>query len=541
MNEKATRPAASKAAKAGTQLTDGESRSRWRQAAVPFAAALLVLAASFANFLSYHGYPLFKPEVAIVVVWLAFVAAVFAALHVRCSNFGKAILDGFLVFLAVDLNSDQTLVAAAVAAVVAFLRLGRGISLLQPLSIIAAVVLASAALGMTETRAAIARTEGKAPAATQGKAILHIILDEHGGIGGMSNATFRQQVASFYERHGFLLFERAYSRHFHTVNAIPDVLNFGHPGESRNVDETLDIGRTAYLSELEHRGYRLNLYQSDFADFCRYSRYASCTSYWSPSLGFVEPLSLPAAQKARLMAFKFTALSGLLQAMAGAIDDMTHLPFTRPLGIPVMAIKERAASGSLGGFAVLDRMTEDLASAQPGNVYFAHVLAPHFPYVMTSTCAVAAPSQWEYRRSSRPVAARKAAYENQVRCLTRRLDQVISAFLSSPAGRDGVIIFHGDHGSRITEMDPIEPNAGKLTPADLMAGYSTLFAVRGPKLAAGLDSQPYATPDILRQLARSDFTSLDGIPVGNGEVHLDGPNWTVGKTTSISRAWPDAD
>lgn len=331
MNDAASGSPADRAAEADPPLANERSESRWRQASVPFAAALLALAASFANFLSYHGYPIVKPEVAIVAAGLATAAAIFALLHVHCSNFGKAILDGFLVFLAIDLNSDQTVVAAGAAAVVAFLRLGRGISLLQPLSIVAAVVLSSAALGMTETRSAIARTEGNVPAATGGKAILHIILDEHGGVGGSSDAAFRGQLTAFYERHGFRLFERAYSRHFHTVNAIPDVLNFGHPGDSRNIDETLDIGRTAYLSGLERRGYRLNLYQSDFADFCRYSRYAACTSYWSPSLGFVEPLPLPAAQKARLIAFKFTALSGLLQAMAGAIDDLTRLPLARPL------------------------------------------------------------------------------------------------------------------------------------------------------------------------------------------------------------------
>jgi len=28
---------------------------------------------------------------------------------------------------------------------------------------------------------------------------------------------------------------------------------------------------------------------------------------------------------------------------------------------------------------------------------------------------------------------------------------------------------------------------------------------------------------------------------GNGEVHLEGPNWTVGKPISIAKAWPAAD
>ena len=38
----------------------------------------------------------------------------------------------------------------------------------------------------------------------------------------------------------------------------------------------------------------------------------------------------------------------------------------------------------------------------------------------------------------------------------------------------------------------------------------------------------------------TDFRSTDGIPPGNGEVRLDGPNWTVGKPISIAKAWPAA-
>ena len=510
----------------------------WHRAAEPLVAAMLVLGASFANFLSYHGYPALRLEVLYIALGLLAVSAVFAALHALGGNLGKAILDGFLVFLAVDLNSDQYLLAAGAAALVAFLRLGRGISLLKPLAIVAAVVLASSATGLSKPRAAIDKRVAQGAPTSQSKAILHIILDEHGGVGGSRDAALQQQLRAFYAARGFRLFERAYSRHFHTVNAIPDVLNFGHPGDSRNVSETLDIGRTSYLSGLEQAGYRLHFYQSDFADYCRYSRFASCTAYWSPSLDFVAPLAIPAGEKARLMLLKFTALSNLLQAITGGVDTLTHLPLTRPLGIPVMAIKERAASSSLGGLAALDRMAVDAATARPGDVLFAHILAPHFPYVTRPDCSVVAPSRWQYRRSSRPVAEREAAYKAQVQCVLAKLDKIAAAFRASPGGKSGVIILHGDHGSRITGLDPIEPNAGKLTPADLMAGYSTLFAVSGPTIAAGEERRPFATPDLLKALAASDFASMETARPGDGRVHLDGPNWTVGKPASIAKAWP---
>ncbi len=527
------------AAAAPDSASAGEP-GRLSRMAMPFATALLVLTASFANFLQYHCYPMLRPEVLLVLAGLTGIALMFGLLHAGASQFGRALLDGLLVFLAINLNSDSVIAAGIAAMIVAFARLARDISLHAILAIVSGVVLASSLTGLSERRAPIATVKQPRPPATPQQAILHVILDEHGGTGGAGDAAFRRELTGFYASRGFRLFDRAYSRHFHTVNAIPDVLNFGHPGESRNVEESLDIGRTAYLSGLQQQGYRLHIYQSDFADFCRYSRFASCTSYWSPSMAFLADEPIPAGAKARLLAFKFTALSSLALTAANAIDRVTHLPWTRPLGVPVIAPKERAATSSLGGLAILDRMAADLRSAQPGDVHFAHVLAPHFPYVAGGDCRIAPTSRWHYRRSARPIQEREAAYRRQVGCVMRKLDRMIAAFESSPAGRNAVIIIHGDHGSRITKRDPIEADADKLSPADLMAGYSTLFAVRAPGVAPGIEARSFATPDLLQRLAATDFRSADGIPPGNGDVRLEGANWTVGKPISIAEAWPAA-
>ena len=521
----------------------GASDKRLGKAIAPFAAALLVLSASFANFLSYHDYSALRPEVAIIAAMFVAIAAMFAAAHRGASDFGKALLDGFLVFLAVDLNSDQVLVAAGAAMVVAFLRLGRGLSLLEPLSIVALVVLASSFTGLSERRPSIAtvRSDGPAPANNKRPAVLHLILDEHGGSGGSADPVFRRELAQFYTGRGFRLFERAYSRHFHTVNAVPDVLNFGSPGNSRNIGETLDIGRTAYLSRFEKEGYALNIYQSDFADFCRYARTATCTNYWSPSMSFLEDRTLAAREKARLLVIKFVALSDLALPIIAAIDDITRWEPIRQAGVPVMAPKERAVSNSVAGFAILDRMTDDLKQARPGNVYFAHVLAPHYPYAFDRHCRLIAPSAWEYRRSSRTLAVREAAYREQVRCLLGRLDKLFAAFESSPAGGNGVIVIHGDHGSRVTEVEPGEWNRGKIKPWDFMAGYSTLFAVKAPGISSGSDPTPYPVPAILRRLSDTRFASTEGLRPGTGQVFLDNQDWTVASPASLAKAWPAPD
>jgi hypothetical protein len=365
-----------------------------------------------------------------------------------------------------------------------------------------------------------------------------MILDEHGGTGGSPDPAFRQMVTDFYMRHGFRLFERAYSRHFHTVNAIPDILNFGAAGESRTVSKSLDIGRTSYLSALGRSGYQLRLYQSNFADFCRYHSFETCTSAWGPSLSFVKDEPLPINERARLIALKFADMSSAAVLVADIIDDVTELTAFQRLGIPQMTVKTAAVSDSLGGFALLQRIASDVSAAKPGQAYFAHVLAPHFPYVRSRDCNFVLPSRWLARRSVHEIEARREAYRSQVACVMRHLETIVRNFQASPGGKNGIIIVHGDHGSRITALDPEEVHRNRISPADLMAGYSSLFAVRSPTISVGIDRVPQSSPLLLKRLAETGFRSVDGLPPGDNQVFLDGHYWRVGGMVSIARAWP---
>lgn len=502
-----------------------------------FAASALALGGSFVNFVTFNDYPLFRGEVAIVLVSLLGIAAVFALLHRRVGGMGKALLDGLLIYIAVDLNSDLTWLGIGLGGIAALLRLSRNISLLMPLSIISGAVLASAVLGLSERRPPIWTTLEKQPAPTRSDSVLHILLDEHGGSGGAEPA-LRQELVQTYVGQGFRLFDKGYSRHFHTVNAVPDALNFGSPGTSKNVDQTLDVGRTDLLTLLEKRGYRLNIYQSDFADFCRYQSEASCTNYWSPSLAFIADKNIAAPEKARLMAYKFANLSDFITNTATIASYWIIRSGLRDYGVPTFPVDMGARSSGTSGIAILDRMTSDLAKAQPGNAYFAHVLAPHYPYVVDANCTTLPPTQWGYRRSSREMAERRAAYGAQASCVTKKIRAIVSAYLASSAGRNAAIIVHGDHGNRITSVEPADWNRGRISNDDYMAGFSTILAVRAAGVEAGLDPQPAAVPDVLKTLADNQFKSLAGLSQGNEDVHLDGPNWTVGSTTSIKGTWP---
>ena len=149
-------------------------------------------------------------------------------------------------------------------------------------------------------------------------------------------------------------------------------------------------------------------------------------------------------------------------------------------------------------------MAADLRSARPGEVYFAHLLAPHYPYSTASDC-----------RSCSRRAGITAGRPGRSKCarrllpatgplLERKLDRMIPR--SNPRRQAGMA-----SSSSTATMDRGSPRRTRSSRCGkAFTGRperQLLDAVRGPAcldLAASVEANPCATPDILRQLRISD-------------------------------------
>jgi hypothetical protein len=114
---------------------------------------------------------------------------------------------------------------------------------------------------------------------------------------------------------------------------------------------------------------------------------------------------------------------------------------------------------------------------------------------------------------------------------------LLKALDRSPAGKNNIVIIHGDHGSRITEIEPTEANIGKFSDRDVIATYSTLFAVRPARSQPAYSSRlPISL--LLKDFAASGFSSPPSKAAPTTPtVHLDGPDGAPGKRTALPRAW----
>ena len=477
---------------------------------VPFAACASLILASLANFLVHNDYPLLRPEVLLVVSAIIALSGVAATIYLILPRWGRSLFEGLLAALFVELNTTSLPFTVLAGFGVAAITFWKATSVMRLMALFGAVVLATTLLGLGGSTPWLQSVRGRGTAAqidAAKPAIVHLILDEHIGIEGLPNddpdaIRLRTQLQDFYLKAGFATYGGAYSEHMRTMNAIPHVLNYGERLGLGMRGPTAIVGPTEHLARLLRQGYRVTIFQADFADFCSNVRFSTCVTYRSSSPTALVGTSLTTLELAGLIATKFLSLSQIV--------DAGLLPWrliADPLDLPQLSPRNLGRSTSPPSLSALSELARILSKAEPGNVYFAHILLPHYPYALDPTCRLRNWRDWEKPFAGRKLSKRQHAYYEQVRCTTRKVETLLRALDRSPAGKNNIVIIHGDHGSRITEIEPTEANLGKFSDRDLIATYSTFFAVRPARPQPGYSSNRLPISLLLKDFAASGFSS----------------------------------
>jgi hypothetical protein len=499
---------------------------RLRGAATAALAAFAVYLALLNNFLRFHGYPLLRLEVLYTVLAGAVLGILFGMVYFLAgllsklpSRIAHAVLTAGLIVYAVSLVSatSYALMAAAGGAAIAFILL-LDIQLLGPIALMAFATLVVASLGIGQQVDTLYHQAGiRRPSAIQNPAIVHIILDEQIGIEGLPpgsrNDELKKELKSFYTSNGFRVFGGAYSDYYNTANSIPFTLNFGEKKAEGAFFASAKGNQ--YFNLLKHVGYRINVLQSEYIHYCSEPLVDSCTTYNSAHYGSVADTSLSAGDKAVILGKKMVP-NMVIRAAAKAYLRLYDAGYRLQVPVPSTNLNPTA----INSLVALHRLEQELTDVRPGEVYFAHVLSPHMPYALRSDCTLAPIRQWRERVRSQPMVERQEAYARQVICTTTQIGSILRSVKRTPAGRDSIIIIHGDHGSRIARYEPLIENVGRFNDDDLVAGHSTLFAVRGPGIEPGYDPHPYRLVDLLHELAVSGFRKTGSRPSPNPTVVL---------------------
>jgi hypothetical protein len=509
-----------------------------------FLASYMLLAASLTNYLLYDRYPLLRVDTALAYLILAVVAALIAGLFAAFNIWFQKLLFALLIALVVDINTDGSIWPIAAAAIFLVLTVRAKEVPHQLFVIFGGFFLVSSLIGLGQSKAWLTETKpakNATAAQTNRPAIIHVLLDEHIGIEGFHKSASGNQTAaklrSFYTANDFALYGKAYSRHMHTVNAVPHILNFGEKSAQDANRQGATIGKSAYFDALTAMDYRLSIYQSDFADFCSGYESARCVTYSNSSLQPLLDYKLDPLDRTTLILAKFFGLSQGLDYVVRQfpfVDRWAARIGMRGLN-GFIRLKE---TGTIPALKMLDKLAQDVETAQPGQAYFIHALFPHYPYTTKADCSPKTMSQWKRRKDRISMIERTDAYDEQAQCAATKVQALVAALKRSPVADNFVMIVHGDHGSRITNLDPIYERKAEIQHPDLVASFSTLFAVRLPGVKGSYSGSMVNADHLLKALTESQFRETPtALTNSQPYIFIDDRDWKPREKVPMPSNW----
>lgn len=444
-----------------------------------FLAVAVGLSVSLLNVLLFHSYPVFTPEVGILLLLFFGVALVFGmALAWRAR--GRAVLGGVLALVLADLALESLWVPVVVGIVGGVVAARMGVAFFRFVAVVFAVIGVTGALGLAEVRERVVETPGDVVAAAyehERPLLVHLILDEFEGVRGLDalpgQAGAGEAVADALQGRGFTVYADAYSPYYRSKESLPAFL-----------------GGADWIGALNARGYDVSVVQSSFLDLCEGEWVAACRTYWRENLNGLREAGLSTGDRARLLLVHLArqsvvALAGSAVAESVAKGEVsTHAP-----------LKHEGEANGINSLRELARLEEVVAGMGEGDALVAHVLAPHFPYAHDEKCAVQPVARWRTPWDDVPVEERASAYAAQVQCVTGLVERIAAAADAASGGRY-VMIVQGDHGSRIgRELDDGE--LALASDEDLLHAASTLFAVRLANPMPGIMRGPASLGELL--------------------------------------------
>jgi hypothetical protein len=501
-----------------------------------FVTCFLIIVAHFTNYIIYANYTKLVPDIALVVIIFCACALLLAVLlQIPSFIFRSAIYATLITIVFSDAiyeygTSDTSIRLIAMSAtllaalgLVFFLREHANKVLI---GVFAAMFISTIVVGLSDARVPDVGPDTARNGSSDSPNILHLILDEHMGSGGLTarlpgGAAIKQELRDFYIGGGFRLFSHAYSQYFKTSSSLASAMSFDSSGKPQQFITQKRYGfilkKNEYFKYISEKKYNIKVLQSDYFDFCNSIKVKikSCVTYRPDSFKFSAIKNLELMNRINLilnMYYNSFAVMKLLKlgekpAFANWLAEQGIAPFHFGFW-----------HGRVGPIAVapaLETLATELAAPGGRTLYFAHLLLPHYPYVYTSECLVRSPiASWRLRYrfdETNSQASRRQRYEDyfeQIRCTMRKLEKLFDTMKRNGSFENTIIIIHGDHGSRIGLFEPSAANLPSMKPDDFIDGFSTLFAIKAPGVLPGLDKRMLSLSQLIQYAAHRNDRRL---------------------------------
>ncbi len=359
--------------------------------------------------------------------------------------------------------------------------------------------------------------------------ILHLVMDEYIGLKGLGSYAIdtrdaKEELRKIYNKNGFSVFEGAYSKQAVTVNSLPIILNFGNENIGNNgFMNEISLTENKYFDLLENKGYKIRVFQSDWIDYCQHPAVITCetTLRSGPMPAYIDQANLTLFEKAWVAGYPFLSNSPLVRMLFTGLDKAVLLLNKYDVDVNLIMAAGRHQLISPYGLSTLEQLNKALADARPGQMYFSHAIFPHSPYIFDKNCDLKTYDKWaDHSRFTGTREHRESANIEQNFCATRHLVELVHTLQNSAVKDNFIMIVHGDHGSRITEVVPEIEGIDRASEDDIIKSFSTLFMIK------------YAQPEPMNIEGTFSVDSLLGKIANNGFLPV-GETWLEMKTPMV--------
>lgn len=472
-------------------------------------AGALILIMPLVVFLRYQAYGLRELESLACVLLFAVIGASFGLLMETFGGWGRALLYAVLITLLVDIQSDAVVrfwllwgVFAGSLGVALLLR--RQLPFWGPRILIVMCVV-SIAGPASRSDIGVREFSSASPGEPHLPVVVHLILDGQIGVEGIpeefdTDGSHARGLRDLYQERGFRVFGRAYSRFYNSYNSIPGLLNFEAPTVHRQLirreGTNWALKKNEYFDFMAEQGFAIRVFQSRYLDFCGENERGNidwCWTFDPERLNAIQGTPLRVSQKMRVILGVYARLSSIATQLDAPVSQVT----------PIATLP------------IFDFIQSEVSQAQPGTLFFAHLLLPHSPYGLTADCDVLPdPDAWlmshvkdmlPRRNTDDSRAERYPLYLDQMQCVMQRVGAFLEALERTPGADNMVVIVHGDHGSRLDQGPPTMLYRKDLSLTDYVDAFSTLFVVKHPDLEPGYDRRLLPVEMLLESVVRDRY------------------------------------
>ena len=483
---------------------------------------VLALWAILLNLLNFNGYPIDTGEVALAFLGFGTIGAVLGVLTQELGPVLRHVLTPLFATIAIDLGFGidpfHFLVVFAAFALISYFWYDLFLTVFfsASLSVIVfqAFGMAFADHGVDDRSNEATSTQRLEKGPADRPALIHVIFDSYLGLDGMALGPqyyrdLRKEQADFFIRQGFQVYPRAYSRHARTLNSLPTLFTYGAQKDSEFAAGVQYVApaQLPYFADLDQRDYAISAVLPAYFDLCANQRMTRCRTFESSDLTSMLDTDLSTADRVKVFGYTILNLSQTVRMAVRVFEVLRNNRIENESRL----MKDRSELFPLASLKMLDTFIDNLPTLRRGEARFAHILLPHDPYILRPDCTVKPESEWLDEHGPGATSARERAYADQVRCLQRKLGDLLNELDRTPAGREAIILFHGDHGSRIAPSQPIV-DAPPLSPREEIMSFSTFYAIRIPGEASGEIPGTHALDELMADFRNRDFASAPRPP-----------------------------